>query len=88
MSEPRELLNRAHRRKIRATPALRGATPVAPAPAPMSATPTPVPSPMPASRPAPGPAPARQVAPRPAGGHALYSQVMRSHDRMGTRHLK
>ena len=24
---------------------------------------------------------------RPARGHALYSQVMRSHDRMGTRHL-
>ena len=27
------------------------------------------------------------IPPRPARGHALYSQIMRSHDRMGTRHL-
>lgn len=42
------------------------------------------------------PAPDASPAPRPSGdaasprrpqGHALYSQIMRSHDRMGTRHL-
>ena len=26
--------------------------------------------------------------PRPAGRHALFRQLMRSHDRMGTRHLR
>ncbi len=29
-----------------------------------------------------------QPVPRPVGGHALYSELMRSHDRMGTRHIK
>ncbi len=38
------------------------------------------------ARPA-GPQAAAGPVSRPAGGHALYSQLMRSHDRMGTRHL-
>lgn len=29
----------------------------------------------------------RHAAPQPAG-HALYRELMRSHDRMGTRHVK
>ena len=86
MNDPREILNRIQRRR-------RGAPdPVAPrTPAPAPVAPT-------ASQAAPGPqaAPVRQNAPapnaspvpRPAGGHALYSELMRSHDRMGTRHVK
>ena len=54
-------------------------SPSVPAQAP---APTPTPAPTPASAPTHPPAPAK-----PARGHALYSQVMRSHDRMGTRHV-
>ena len=53
--------------------------PSVPAQAP---APTPTPAPTPVSAPTHPPAPAK-----PARGHALYSQVMRSHDRMGTRHV-
>ena len=54
-------------------------SPSVPAQAP---APTPAPTPTPASAPTQPPAPAK-----PARGHALYSQVMRNHDRMGTRHV-
>ena len=30
----------------------------------------------------------RIIAPQPVGGHALYRELMRSHDRMGTRHIR
>lgn len=73
-----------------------GLSPVTPIPttASTSASSMPIPSPtpapaMPASLPAPMPAPAPIQPPvRPAPGHALYSELMRSHDRMGTRHIK
>ena len=65
------------------------ANPAPSAPSPVPAGPSttnsgPVPTP-----PAPAPAapPAGMTTARPAGSHALYSQIMRSHDRMGTRHL-
>ena len=60
-------------------------------PATPSRTAVPVPSPT-----AEAPAVSGRAAPdgdrprlvsRPVGGHALYSELMRSHDRMGTRHL-
>lgn len=58
-------------------------SPASVAPAfPAQATP---PSPPPAQ---PSPAPARALTTaRPAGSHALYSAIMKRHDRMGTRHL-
>lgn len=28
-----------------------------------------------------------RIAPQPMGGHNIYRELMRSHDRMGTRHL-
>jgi len=43
-------------------------------------------APAPQASPASQPTQAPQARPAPRG-HALYSQVMRSHDRMGTRHL-
>lgn len=76
------------------------ASPSIPTPHP-APVPPPVPSPhqaafsqsVPSPQPAPisPPAPPVQPAPspsRPTPGHALYSELMRSHDRMGTRHLK
>ena len=59
----------------------------APAAIPTAAAPSPAVPPTPAAL---AEAPAQSppgLPPRPARGHALYSQVMRSHDRMGTRHL-
>lgn len=98
MDHPSQLFNRVRRRKAR--PALRqnGRDAVAPAPIRTSAPSmkptadaprqTAAPQPMfgpPAQPAAPtDPAPALR---RPPGSHALYSQIMRSHDRMGTRHL-
>ncbi len=81
MEHPGQLFNRIQRMKAHAAPTQPGNLPrqVAPAPIPPSA---PVPPAPPAVDPAPTPAPAP-----PRTGHALYSQIMRSHDRMGTRHL-
>lgn len=70
-----------------------------PSPSAPVSPPTPVPStpiPNPSSAPStviPNPVPTPTQAPvqpsaRPVAGHALYSELMRSHDRMGTRHLK
>ena len=61
--------------------------PRTPAPAPIPTAPVPPPQPMP--QPVAQTASVSQTAPvpRPGGGHALYSELMRSHDRMGTRHL-
>ena len=28
-----------------------------------------------------------RIAPQPIGGHSIYRELMRSHDRMGTRHI-
>lgn len=74
--------------------------PVVPTPAPASFAPpgsAVVPSPFPtqeapASQSEPQAAPTREeprprLVSRPVGGHALYAELMRSHDRMGTRHL-
>lgn len=71
MDHPGQLLSRARRRK--APPA------AAPMPAPVPVSPAP-PEP-------PAPAPAVPSAVRRGGSHALYSEVMKRHDRMGTRHL-
>lgn len=38
------------------------------------------------SKPAPQPVEYR-IAPQPIGGHGIYRELMRSHDRMGTRHI-
>lgn len=62
--------------------------PVAPVAPVTSVTPiAPQPSAIPANPPRPAPAVQPAPVPRPAG-HALYSELMRSHDRMGTQHLK
>ena len=73
MTHPREILSRARRRRTDTQP-----VPQPPSPAPAPTAPTAVTAPTEPVRPAPQPA---------AGGHALYRQLMRSHDRMGTRHL-
>ena len=81
MNGPRDYLNKA--RAMRKPPA-------APQPAPVPLTPAPV-APAPTMlTPTPEPAPnarTRRVVPQPVGGHAIYRELMRSHDRMGTRHL-
>ena len=74
MNNPREILNRAVRARRNHAPA----APARPAPAPQPAVPAPQP---PAKPPVEG-----RAEPR-SGGHALYRELMRSHDRMGTRHL-
>ena len=74
MNNPRELLNRARRKRPSSAPP----RPPVPAADPTQPSPTPEPAPVP---------PERRVAPQPIGGHALYRALMRSHDRMGTRHL-
>ena len=76
MDSPSAIMRRIRRLKsIPAAPDRRYAPPT---PAPTAAAPPPEPDP-----PAP---PAQAPAPHP-GHHALYSALMRSHDRMGTRHL-
>ena len=100
MEHPSQLFDRIRRRKARPDLPRQGGIPVVPAPiqpavsqAPASVEPSP-----PVDRPSPPPtAPVQgvglQLLPstpsqaRPARSHALYSQVMRNHDRMGTRHL-
>jgi len=71
------------------SPALSRALPLSPAPPTFStaAAPTPVAPVRPAGPCDDSAAPAPTPAPRPARSHTLYSQIMRSHDRMGTRHL-
>ena len=94
MDRPSQLFDRIRRQKARPGaaqhfPEARIPAPVAPqVPAPAhqvspaaadsAAQPTPTPR---------EPATARPTTARPAGSHTLYSQVMRRHDRMGTRHL-
>ena len=90
MDHPSQIFRRILQQKARPALCRQGRDAVAPAPIPAaprhaptenpSQPPTP-PMPSDANPPEP-PAPAR-----PVRGHALYSQVMRSHDRMGTRHL-
>ncbi|MBQ8110171.1 MAG: hypothetical protein IJ124_08445 [Clostridia bacterium] len=97
MSSPSDYFRHIQRRQT-ACPREKGAPRVpAPAPAgglspilPPRSAPSPVPR-DPVQPPEDAPqegvrAPAPAVS-RPARGHALYSEVMRSHDRMGTRHL-
>jgi len=97
MDHPSQLLSRARRQRARGTPFDGGRAPVTPAPQTSQATqvppvaPAPAPqatqaAPAPQASPASQPTQAPQARPAPRG-HALYSQVMRSHDRMGTRHL-
>ena len=84
MNDPREIMKRIERRRRHLpgsdAPRTPAPTPVAPAPVPQNPTAPPSPA-IPQNPPA-------QPVPRPVGGHALYSELMRSHDRMGTRHLK
>lgn len=53
--------------------------------APSPARPTQNPAPVEAGG---APEAPRAAAPASAGGHAIYRELMRSHDRMGTQHLK
>lgn len=97
MDHPSQLFNRVRRHKARPALGQNGRDGVAPAPirpaaplmqptaeAPRPATVPPAQPAAPAENPAASPAPTPR---RPPGSHALYSQIMRSHDRMGTRHL-
>ena len=79
MTTPSHLLSRARLRASRVGTPRRSPEPPRPAPVPAATPVSEAPAPTPPDRPE---APAR-----PPRGHALYSQVMRSHDRMGTRHL-
>ena len=86
MNHPSQLLRQIHRQQARDRAPRQGVAPLTPAPAPVA------PAPMAKAPENPSPqAPAQSASPAPAPhrprGHALYSQVMRSHDRMGTRHL-
>lgn len=91
MATPREILRRAESRKsVQARP-----QPM-PAPAPMQmkpVQPAPVqPTPMAAAPAQPAPPPLspaeRVVVPQPIRSNSVYHQLMASHDRMHTRHLK
>ena len=86
MSDPSALFRRVRQRKAELSQVPEFSRVPAPAPVGGTAPAAPPAAPETAARPsapqaAPGPVP------RPARGHALYSQLMRSHDRMGTRHL-
>lgn len=85
MDHPSQIFDRICRQKARPALARRDQSAPAPAPAPIPAAdrPAPAPAPSPVTPPAPAPAPT----PAPTRGHALYTQLMRSHDRMGTRHV-
>jgi len=95
LDHPSQIFDRIRRQKARPALARRDWSAPAPAPAPIPAAdrpapPTaPAPATMPSQPPAPSPAPspATPPAPAPTRGHALYTQLMRSHDRMGTRHV-
>jgi hypothetical protein len=86
LDHPIQVFNRIRRRKARPDLPRPGLEPVVPAPVQPASVPSQPPAP---SIPvAPATATTESAAPtRPPRGHALYSQVMRSHDRMGTRHL-
>lgn len=90
LDHPSQLFNRVQRRKARPALGQNGRDGVAPAPIRPAAPPmkpvadAPQPTIVPPAQPAASPSPAPR---RPPGSHALYSQIMRSHDRMGTRHL-
>lgn len=88
MNPPSQIFDRIRRQKARPmklAPSIRPA----PAPAPTAVQPAPQPAPAPAGMTAPPPSPAPAAPPagmttaRPAGSHALYSQVMRRHDLAG-----
>lgn len=102
MSNPREVMQKIRRRQQAGQPTANA--PRTPAPMPASpvqpVAPIPRVSPAPVQSTSPAPAPVAPVQPNPPSadqpaarpiphsGHALYSELMRSHDRMGTRHLK
>ncbi len=82
MNHPSHLFDRIRRQQARRPSSPREFRPPVPAPtAPMNAPGEPEDITEPRRIDAPPPAPRRPA------GHGLYSQVMRSHDRMGTRHL-
>ena len=95
MDHPSQLFSRIRRQKARPTLLRHGQDGVAPAPIQTALqAPARVPPQSPAASADQPQATvdcdlsATSAAPvRPARGHALYSQVMRRHDRMGTRHL-
>ena len=82
MPYPSQIFSQIRARKARPSPGTRAATPPPVAPAP--ATPPQDTAPPQQAMPVQPPAPESPVARRPAG-HALYSQVMRRHDRAGRR---
>ena len=104
MNDPREILSRIQRRKRPGATPPGANPARTPAPAPiqppqtatvpqttpaLQAAPAPQTTPVPQTAPVSQAAPVPQAAPAPRpGGHALYSELMRSHDRMGTRHVK
>ena len=79
MSNPNEIMRRIQRRQQAQPEPARAFTP---APAPIRAAPAPQ---RPPTAPQPDARPAENA--RPAG-HTLYSQLMRSHDRVRTKHLR
>lgn len=82
MDHPSQLLRRVRQHRTR--PAPEGNAGAAPAPAPAPVAPAPAQAGA-ATEPMIEPAVPRAV--RRAGSHALYSEVMKRHDRVGTRHL-
>ena len=97
MSNPREILRQIRQRQVTDQPtanALRtpAPTPISPAPVqPVARRQTASPIQPVSAAPVQPVAPAQRQPPAqpvPRAGHALYSELMRSHDRMGTRHLK
>ena len=89
LDHPSQLFNRIRRQKARPTLLRQGQAGVAPTPIQTAVqAPVSVPQQLPAANSDTCDLPASPAAPaRLVRGHALYSQVMRSHDRMGTRHL-
>ena len=85
MNHPSQLFDRIRRQQAHRPSSPRDSRAPAPAPAQPTAAPA---APRDLSTP---PHPDAPTPPAPATrrptGHGLYSQVMRSHDRMGTRHL-
>lgn len=78
MDQPSQIIRRIRRRQARSSCSRQPCAPRVPAPSPAQ----------PPAREPVKPSPAPEETPRGARGHALYSQLMRNHDRMGTRHLK
>ena len=91
MDHPSQLFSRIRRQKSRFAMSRPGREPaVAPAPAQSAVTPMSVQPADPRDAPAvqPPAEPSTKMQSGPARSHTLYSQIMRSHDRMGTRHLE